>query len=262
MGGIGWAYAGLHIGHAFSGQRVAAQVRVAASVVQARGLLQLFKHAYKTLLLKTGLGHHAKAHAVGLALHIARKIKLTLGRHRLTTYDKRVSRVGAFAGRQRAQYHGAYHPRCLLGLARNHARYMPLGDVADLMCQYRRQFVPTIHHAYQPQVHAKVGAGQGKGIHRAVTPQKHLPRIDLVQLGRQLAAQARCPQQGLPYALQIVHDDRVIHIVRVAVEFSGNAVAQSALGSRGHGGTVAQIGQGVSAGRAGGAGLRLGLCGG
>ena len=52
------------------GQRMAAQIRVVAVVVQACRLLQFLEHAHKALRIKTGLGMHIEAQAVGFALHV------------------------------------------------------------------------------------------------------------------------------------------------------------------------------------------------
>ncbi|MBP7932012.1 MAG: transcriptional regulator, partial [Comamonas sp.] len=41
------------------------------------------------------------------------------------------------------------------------------------------------HHPDQAQVQPQIATRKGKGIHGAVTPQQHLPRKALVQLGRQ-----------------------------------------------------------------------------
>ncbi len=95
---------------------MAAQVGVGAVVVQARRLLQLVEHGHKALGRKAGLRHHAIAHTVGLALHVAREIKLVLRCHGLAAQNQGVAGVGIFAGGQRAQNHGANHPGRLLAL--------------------------------------------------------------------------------------------------------------------------------------------------
>ena len=78
--------------------------------------MQLVKHRDKALRFKAGLGHDAKAHAVGLALHVAREIELVLRRYRLAAHDQRIAGIGTFARRQRTQHHGANHPGCHLPL--------------------------------------------------------------------------------------------------------------------------------------------------
>ena len=60
----------LHVADTFGGQRMAAQIRVVAVVVQACRLLQFLEHAHKALRIKTGLGMHIEAQAVGFAFHV------------------------------------------------------------------------------------------------------------------------------------------------------------------------------------------------
>jgi hypothetical protein len=81
-------------------------------------------------------------------------------------------------------------------------------------------------------VQTKVGARKRKGVDRAVATQQNLPSIGLVQFGWSRSPRWRAAQQGLPDALHVLHQNRIVHIVRVAVQLSGNAVAQrrSALG--------------------------------
>jgi hypothetical protein len=138
-----------------------------------------------------------------------------------------LARIGVLAGRQNTQHHGAQQPRRLLALARHHAGNVALGDMAELVRQHRRQFIAAAHHPHQPQMQAKVGTGQGKGIDRAVAAQQNLPGVGLVELRGQLAALAGRRQQRLPDALHVFHEDRIVHIVRVAVQLAGNAVAQA-----------------------------------
>ena len=158
----------LRIAQALSGQRVRAQVRVRAAVVQARSLLQLFKHSRRATGVKPAAGHDAKANPVGLALHVARKIKLRLRRQRLPASHQRVGRLRVFARRQRAQNHCANHPRRRARLLGDKPRNVPLRDVAHLVAQHRRQLVGAAHNANQAQMHAEVAARQCKRVHAAV----------------------------------------------------------------------------------------------
>ena len=64
------AHARLHIRNALCRQRVAAQIWKRAAIIQARSLLQFVKHRHCALRVKASLGHHTKAHAIRLALHI------------------------------------------------------------------------------------------------------------------------------------------------------------------------------------------------
>ena len=168
-----------------------AQVGKAAAVIEAVGLLQLLKHAHKTLGCKTGLRHHAKANAVGLALHVTREIELALHRCGLPAGNQGVGCLAigrAFAGRQNAQNHGAHHPRRLRALVRHVAGDVALGYVAQLVAQHRGQFVAVAHHPHQPQMHAKVAPGQGKSVDRAVAPEQQFPGKGVGNLGGHIAA--------------------------------------------------------------------------
>jgi len=118
---------------------------------------------------------------------------------------------------------------------------VPLRHVAQLVRHHRGQLVARAHHPDQAQVQPQVAARQGKGIHGAVTPQQHLPRKALVQLGRQLAPRPRRRHQRLPDALHIFANHRVIDVVRVAVQLANDAVAQPPLLTAGQ---VAAIPQG------------------
>ena len=223
--------AALHIGDTLGGQGVAAQVRKGAAVVQTGGLLQLLKHAGKTLPVKACFDQHRIAHPVGFAFHVARKIKLALGRGGLPTHNQGVGRIGAFAGCQRAQNHGSDHPGRLLILASDQARDMALGHMAEFVGQHRGEFVSARHAGQKPQVQAKVAPRQCKSIHRAVAPQHDLPSKTRLQVCRQVATRTGCRQQRLPDRLHILGQHRVVQIVWIAVKLSGNAVAQASLGA-------------------------------
>ena len=106
---------------------------------------------------------------------------------------------------------------------------MPLGDVAQFMAQYRRQLVTVAHRANQAQMHAQVATRQRKGIDAAVTNQKQLPGKALVQLRRDVPTRARCRHQGLPNALQVVPQHRVVDVVWIPVNAGGNALANASL---------------------------------
>ena len=108
----------LHVGYALRGQRVAAQIRPAAVVVDAVGLLQLVEHAHKTLGCEARWLHQPHAHTVGLALHVARKIELVLQGQRLAAHHQRLRGARVLAGRQRAQHHRAQQQRRLPALLR------------------------------------------------------------------------------------------------------------------------------------------------
>ena len=207
---------------------MAAQIRPRPVVVQAVGLLQLVEHGDKALRRKTRRRHQPIANAVGLALHVARKIELVLHQQGRPANHQRLRRRRAFAGRQRAQHHGAQHQRRLAPLVAHQAGNMALRYMAQLMRQHRSEFVAATDHAHQPQMHAQITARQRKGVHRAVAPQQHLPSKALVQIGRKLAARTRRRQQRLPQVVDIFIEHRVIDVVRVAVQLADDAVAQAA----------------------------------
>ena len=227
---------------------MAAQVRKTTTVVEPVGLLQLFEHRHKALRCKTCLCHHRKTDAVGFAFHIARVVQLALRRRCLTAGNHRVGclTIGvAFAGCKQAQNHRPHHPRRLRRLVRHIARNVALCDVAQLMTQYRRQFVAVADHCDQAQMHPKISTGQGKRVHRSVAPEQQLPGKCVSHFGRQLAARFGCRQQGLPNTLQVRHGDRVVDIVGVAVQAADNAVAQPTLVGQRHLSAITQMGQGV-----------------
>ena len=66
-----YSHARLHIAYALGGQGVAAQVRVTATVIQARGLREFLEHADHTLRLKSGICHDRITQAVSFALHVS-----------------------------------------------------------------------------------------------------------------------------------------------------------------------------------------------
>ena len=143
----------LHVGDAFAVERVAAQVRVGAVVVQARGVLQLLKHRGRALRREAGLRHHAEAHAVGLALHVAREIQLVLHERRLAAQDHRLARVAAAAALARgdhAEDQAREHQRKLLVLLVHHAGDVPLRDVRQLVPEHRGEFVAAAYRRHQP----------------------------------------------------------------------------------------------------------------
>ena len=67
---------------------------------------------------------------------------------------------------------------------------MALRDVAHLMRQHGGHFIGAAHRANQPEVHAKITAGQGKRVDAPVADQEKLPGKALIKLGRQLATRA------------------------------------------------------------------------
>ena len=217
---------------------MAAQIGETAGIVEPRGLLQLVEHGDKPLGRKPRLPGNTKAHAIGLSLHVAREIKLGLRCNRLPPHNDSVGTLWIFARCQSPENHRPDQPRRLLTLARNQTRNMALGHMAQLMGQDGSQLIPARHNAHQPEMHPKVGSGQGKRIDRPVPPQQQAPRILRIQLGWQLPARSCGCHKRQPNALYVVANDGVVEVVGVAIELAGNAVTQAALGGRGDGDAV------------------------
>ena len=211
-----------------------------AAVIEAIGLLQLFKHAHEALRLKTGLCHDTVAHTVGLALHVTREVELPLNGHGLTTSNHGTGCLRIGAGRQCPQDHGSNHPGPLRALAPHHAGNMPLGDVAEFVRQHRGQFIFAIDDGNQPKMHAKIAPRQGKGIDAAITSKRHIPGKRGFQFGQELTTLAGTLQQALPDALHVLPQHRVIDVIRVTVERTRNAITQPAFGRHAHFGAIAQ----------------------
>ena len=153
--------AGLHIGHALSGQRMAAQVRERAPVAEAPGLLQNREHVHEALGRKTRLAQHRKTDAVGLTLHITGIVELALHRQCLASHDGGVRPLrilGTLAGRQHAQYQSAQNPGCHRILAGHIAGDMALGHMAEFMRQHRGQLGAGLGRSDQPQMQAHIAA--------------------------------------------------------------------------------------------------------
>ena len=104
------ALARTRLADALGGQRVAAQVRVAAVVVQPRGVVQLLEHARHARRREAGAGQHREADAVGLALHVAREVELALHGRRLAAGDGRLCGIGAVGAAGRDQRRGSCRP--------------------------------------------------------------------------------------------------------------------------------------------------------
>jgi hypothetical protein len=198
----------LHVGLALRGQRVAAQVGPGAVVIEPVGLLEFVEHGDKTLGRKACAVHQTKAHAVGFALHVARKVELVLHRQRLPAHRQGLRSFGVLARRQHRQNHAAQQQRRLLALLRHQAGDVALRDVAEFVRQHRGQLVTAGSHANQAQVHAQVAPRQSKGIDAAVAAQQYLPGKALVQLGRHLTLRPCRRQQGLPLGLHALHEHR------------------------------------------------------
>ncbi|MEY4257111.1 MAG: hypothetical protein RJA56_12 [Pseudomonadota bacterium] len=209
-------------------------------------MVELAEHGHEALSIQAGLLQDRKANAVGLALHVARKAQLRLHRGGLTADDDRIGHVhiGAGAGGQDTQNHGAQKPRRLLVLARNEPCDVALRHVAELVRHHAGDFRGTVGGGDQPQIHTHVTTGQGEGVDAFVSRDDQLPRKALGQLGTDVAAFLCGFEQGLPQQLQVVAEHRVVDVIGVAVNALRDAIAQAPLLGNGHALLVAQAGQG------------------
>ena len=122
------------------------------------------------------------------------------------------------------------------------------------MGEHRGQLVARGRHAHEAQVHADEAARQREGIDAAVAHEEGLPGEALVQVGADLAALACRGHERLEDALQVLEQDGVVAVVRVAPDLAHDLVAQLALGTDAEvlAGGVAQGGQLVLGGEDGG----------
>ena len=216
--------------NALTGQRVGAQVGEAAVVIEARGLLQVFEHARHATGLEACLGQHRETHAVGLALHVARKIQLSLDGGGLPTINQRLCGRRVAAGRQDAQHHrGHAHPR-VARLLPHHAGNVPLGHVRQLVRQHRGQLVGCRGHRHQTQVDADVAPRQRKRVHRLVSHQERLPGVTVLQIRADLSPLPGRAQQVAPQRLHVLQQQGIVDHGWVAADGTHDAVTQSTLG--------------------------------
>ena len=130
---------------------------------------------------------HIEAQAVGFALHIARKVQLTLRRTGCAAYHHCACSIRASAGGQHAQDHARDQKWGGAPLLVLHTGDVALGDMTKFVCHHRSQFVAARHHRNQTKVHTHVPPGQGKRVDRPVAHQKHIPRKSFFLLGLQIA---------------------------------------------------------------------------
>ncbi len=98
----------LHIGYALRRQRVASQIGERAVVVEPVDVLQLLKHSCKTSGIKTRQVLHLQPLSIGLSFHVARKVKVALRGHCLTTQQGGICQLGVLSHGQGAQHHGGH----------------------------------------------------------------------------------------------------------------------------------------------------------
>ncbi len=106
---------------------------------------------------------------------------------------------------------------------------MALRDVGQLVGEDRGQLVAQRGHRDQPEVQADVAAGQRKGVDRAVAHGEDLPGEGRVGVGADVTARARGRQQRRPQRLQVVEQQRVVEVGRVAADLAHDLLADAAL---------------------------------
>ena len=111
------------------------------------------------------------------------------------------------------------------------------------MTQHSRQLIATADSANQPEMHTKVPARQRESVDAAVAQQKELPGKAFIQLWAELTPGLCGMLQGLPNALHIVDQHRVIDKIRIAVNAGGNTVANAPFSRSGEVSVVPQCGQ-------------------
>jgi hypothetical protein len=94
------------------------------------------------------------------------------------------------------------------------------------------EFVARSGHRDQAEVHADIAAGQRERIDASVAHQEHLPREARIGLGVDVAALACRSDQRFPDRLQVLEQQRVIEVVRVAPDVAHHLFAQPPLGAR------------------------------
>ena len=127
-----------------------------------------------------------------------------------------------------------------------HAGDVALGNVAEFVRHHRSQFVAARDHRDQTKVHAHEPPRQGKRVDRPVSHQKHIPCKGFFLLGLQIAQLHGRVAQWLPNRLQVVQQDRVVHVVGVGHQLAHDGLAQAALLLHAHAVAVANIGQPTS----------------
>ena len=106
---------------------------------------------------------------------------------------------------------------------------MALRDVRQLVREHGGQLVARRRHGNQPKVDADEAARQRERIDAAFTDQEQLERITQVDVGANLAAQARGRKQRLPDRLQVLDQDRVVQVVGVTADLAHDLLADLAL---------------------------------
>ena len=109
-----------------------------------RSRLHARKEAFHAAAVEAGLAQGLEADPVRLALGFAREVELLLDHRRLAAEDRGLRQVAArrpagARGEDREQQRADGHRGDLL-LPRDHARDVPLGDVADLVAEHAREF--------------------------------------------------------------------------------------------------------------------------
>jgi len=128
-----------HIRDTLGRQRVGPQESRGAALIKARALDQLVEKRGHGARIETGIAEYLHTDTVRFAFVLTGVIELFLDRTSLCRLHGCAGqlRIGA-RSEQRERHRGEGLPRILL-LLRDHARDVPLGDVADFVADYARQ---------------------------------------------------------------------------------------------------------------------------
>ena len=104
---------------------------------------------------------------------------------------------------------------------------MPLRDVAKFVGHDRGQFISCGHDTDQAQVNAQITTWQGEGIDRAVAHQEAFVRKPALGVGVDVALGARGAHQRRPQRLQVVQQQRVVQVGRIAPHLAHDLLADA-----------------------------------
>jgi hypothetical protein len=162
----------LHVGNPLGRERVTAHVAGRRAFIDARRLLQAGEERHHAGRLEAGVAQSLHADPVGLAFGVAREgqhlLHLSPPGHR----DDAGHRLRVRARGQRTEHRRRQRHHRGLALGGQHARDVPLGDVADLVRQHRCQFGLALGGHDQAAVHADVTSGQREGVQARVEHQE------------------------------------------------------------------------------------------
>jgi hypothetical protein len=182
------------------------------------------EEALHAAAVESGLHQRLETHPVRLALGLAREVELLLHHGRLAAHDRRLRQVAtrraARARGQDGEQQRADRHRGGLLLARDHARDVALGDVADLVAQYARQLRLALRRDDEAAVHADEAAGQCERVeHRVADDEEH----EVERPGR------TDRHQAIAQGVQVFGRLQVGEVGRVTADLQHDLLAQAAL---------------------------------